>query len=110
MAYSYSVKSSSVLGTSPHQFSSAVLAAGAGIVDVAHDRLVEDLAVNRLHAHRADQDEPANRRRRHRRHLRGDPAAEAQADQGYIRHADRREKKLIRHRDVTDVAHPGRTL
>src|SRR5262249_46318748 len=58
-----------------------VVEAGAGIVDVADDRLVEDVALRRLDAHRADQHERAKVARRHARHLGGDPAAEAEADQ-----------------------------
>src|SRR5437588_1919098 len=43
-----------------------VVKAGAGVVDIADDRLVEDVAFGRLDPHRADQHEPVEVARRQR--------------------------------------------
>ena len=62
--------------------------AGTGIVDVAGDRQIEDVAHRGLDAHGAHQDETGDVPRRHAGHLGGDPAAEAETDQGGLLQAE----------------------
>ena len=80
--------------------------AGAGVVDIADDRLVEDVALGRLDPHRADQHEPVEVARRQRRHLGRDPAAEAEPDEAGALDAEIGEQPLIERGDVARVAHP----
>ena len=78
----------------------------AGVVDVVHQRLVEDEALGGFHAHRADQHEGAQGGRRHARHFRRDPATEAGADQRGCGDAEFGEQCLVEHGDVTGMAQP----
>ncbi len=87
-----------------------VLEAGANISDIAHERLVEDLALRGLHAHGPHENEPAKSLGSHGRHLRRDPAAEAQADEGNAAELEGSEEGVVHHRDVADGAQPRRPL
>ena len=84
--------------------------AGAGVVDIADDRLVQDVALGRLDAHRADQHEPVEIARRQRRHLGRDPAAEAEPDKAGALDPEIGEQPLIKRGDVARMAHPVRPL
>ena len=78
----------------------------AHIVDVAGDRLVEDVALRRLDAHGADQHQVREIAGRHGRHLGRDPAAEAQPDQRRPRAAELVQQAAIDDGDVARAAHP----
>ena len=87
-----------------------VLESRADVLDVAHQRLIEDLAGGRQDAHGADEDEPAKCRRRHRGHLRGDPATEAETEQRDPGEPALGEQRLVHHRDVAHAPQPIRAL
>ncbi len=87
-----------------------VVKPGAGVVDIADDRLVEDIALGRLHPHRADQHQPVEIARGERRHLGRHPTAKAEPDEARVLDPEIGEQPLIERRDIARMAQPLRLL
>ena len=82
--------------------------AGPGVIDIADDRLVEDVALRRFDAHRADQHQPMKVARRQRRHFGSDPAAIAEPDEAGALDPEIGKQPLIERGDIARMAQPLR--
>src|SRR6185295_20142794 len=87
-----------------------IMEAGARIVDVADDGLVENIALGWLDPHRANENKLGDVGGRHRRHFGRDPAAEAEPDQYRLLNFELRKQTAVHHGQVSNAAHPLRTL
>src|SRR3984893_7594007 len=83
-----------------------IVEAGPRVVQVADDRLVKDVALGGLHPHRPAHHEPVELAGSHRRHLRRDPAAKAEADQRGSLDPELRQQPLVDDRAVAHAAQP----
>ena len=87
-----------------------LLEAGAHVVDVADEGLVEDVALGGLDAHGAHEDDAMQSARRHGRHLGGDPSPEAEPDYGNLGQIQGGDQRLIGDGDIPHVPHPAGPL
>ena len=83
---------------------------GPGVVEIADDCLIQDIALGQLQTHCAHQNQAMQCGRRHRRHLSRNPPAKAEPDQQGPFNAKIGRRPLIDHGDVADTAQPLRSF
>ncbi len=83
-----------------------IVKSGPGVVDVAHQRLVENIPLRRLDPHCPDKHEMGDIARSECGHFGSDPAAETQSEQDRARDLQLCQQRLINDGDVAHRTHP----